>query len=130
MTDPRSQNLAVAARYVELYNADPERFVRECYHPDYKVGVMGIGWYDGIDKFIEVENAVLRAAPQRRMRVVHLHATDTTVVVEAVIVDASRGPEWELPFCAVLEIRGDKIAVDRTYADFKTWPGLDSVLEV
>ena len=33
-----------------------------------------------------------------------------------------------VPFCAVLEIRGDKIAVDRTYADFSKWPGLDSVL--
>lgn len=128
MTEQQQQNLAVATRYVELYNTDPERFVRECYHPDYKVGAMGLGWYDGIDKFIEVEKSVLRAAPQRRMRVVHMHATDNAVVVEAVIVNTGRGAAWELPFCAVLEIRGDKIAIDRTYADFKTWPGLDNVI--
>ena len=128
MTDIQQQNLAVARRYVELYNTDPERFVRECYHTDYKVGAMGLGWYDGIDKFIEVEQAVWRAAPQRRMRLDHMHATDTSVVVEAAVLDPSRGADWELPFCAVLEIRGDKIAVDRTYADFSKWPGLDSVL--
>jgi limonene-1,2-epoxide hydrolase len=128
MTEKRQQNLAVAQRYVELYNTDPERFVRECYHTDYKVGAMGLGWYDGIDKFIQVEKAVWKAAPGRRMKIVHMHATDNAVIVEAAVVDPSRGADWELPFCAVLEIRGDKIAVDRTYADFKTWPGLDTVL--
>jgi len=125
MTDRRQQNLAVAERYVELYNTDPERFVRECYHPDYQVGAMGAGWFEGIDKFIEVEKAVWNAAPQRRMKVLKMHATDDVVVVEAAVTDAAKGPDWELPFVAVLEIRGDKIAVDRTYADFKTWPGLE-----
>jgi limonene-1,2-epoxide hydrolase len=126
--DKRQQNLAVAQRYVELYNTDPERFVRECYHADYKVGVMGIGWYEGIDKFIAVEKAVWNAAPGRRMKVLQMHATDEVVVVEAAVTDPGKGADWELPFVAVLEIRGDKIAVDRTYADFKTWPGLDAVL--
>lgn len=126
MTDILQKNLAVAKRYLDLYNTDPERFVRECYHADYKVGVMGIGSFEGIDKFIEVEKSVLKAAPQRRMRVDQMHATEKVVVVEAVLTDASRGKDWELPFCAVLEIRGDRIAVDRTYADFKTWPGLDT----
>lgn len=121
-------NLAVAERYVELYNTDPERFVRECYHPDYKVGAMGLGWYDGIDKFVEIEKAVCAAAPQRRMRADCLHVTDTAVVVEAVIVDSSRGATWELPFVAALEIRGDKIAVDRTTAEFAKWPGLEGTI--
>jgi len=127
MSERHAHNLAVARRYVELYNTDPERFVRECYHADYKVGVMGIGWYDGIEKFIDVEKAVLKAAPGRRMRVKEMHATDDAVVVEAVVTDPARGADWELPFCAVLEIRGDKIAVDRTYAEFGKWPGLEGV---
>jgi limonene-1,2-epoxide hydrolase len=122
--DILQKNLAVAKRYMELYNTDPERFVRECYHEDYSVGVMGIGSFTGIDKFIEVEKSVWNAAPGRRMRVDHFHATEKAVIVEAVLVDASRGEDWNLPFVAVLEIRGDKIAVDRTYADFKNWPGL------
>lgn len=121
-------NLRVAERYVDLYNTDPERFVRECYHADYRVGAMGIGWYDGLDKFIGIEKAVLAAAPQRRMRADYLHAGESVVVVEAAVVDASRGAGWEIPFCAVLEIRGDRIANDRTYADFRAWPGLTGTL--
>ncbi len=128
-TDPqRRHNLTVAQRYGELYNTDPERFVRECYHEDYRVGAMGLGWYDGIDKFIAVEKAVVRAAPKRRMRIDFMHATASAVVVEAQVVDAARGVDWGLPFCAVLDIRGDKIAVDRTYAEFNYWPGLDGVI--
>ncbi|MGH8598176.1 MAG: nuclear transport factor 2 family protein [Gammaproteobacteria bacterium] len=127
MSEKANKNLEIARRYVDLYNTDPERFVRECYHTDYKVGAMGLGWYDGIEKFIEVEKSVLRAAPQRKMRVDRMHATDEAVVVEAAVVDPARGPDWELPFCAVLEIRGDKIAVDRTYADYHDWPGLEGI---
>ena len=128
-TERQRQNLVVAQRYVDLYNTDPERFVRECYHTYYEVGVMGLGTYDGIDKFIDVEKKVLKAAPQRRMRVVHMHATDDAVVVEAEVTDTARGANWALPFCAVLEIRGDKIAIDRTYAEFGKWPGLEGVVE-
>jgi len=128
MNERQAHNLKVAERYVDLYNTDPERFVRECYHEDYKVGAMGIGEFDGIDKFIAVEKAVLKAAPERRMRVDHMHATDDAVVVEAAVIDPSRGADWEIPFCAVLVIRGDKIAIDRTYADYSDWPGLDSAM--
>ncbi|MGE0861946.1 MAG: nuclear transport factor 2 family protein [Gammaproteobacteria bacterium] len=117
-------NLAVARRYVDLYNTDPERFVRECYHDDYKVGAMGVCWYDGIEKFVEIEKGVHAAAPGRKMRVTAMHATEDVVVVEAEVTDPARGADWSLPFCAVLEIRGDKIAVDRTYAEFPKWPGL------
>jgi hypothetical protein len=128
MSDRRQQNLAVAQRYVDLYNTDPERFVRECYHTDYQVGAMGVTWYDGIEHFIKVEKSVLKAAPNRRMRVDFMHATDDSVVVEAAVVDPDRGADWELPFCAVLDIRGDKIAVDRTYAEFPKWPGLEGTM--
>lgn len=118
-------NLAVARRYVELYNTDPERFVRECYHEDYHLECMGLGSFEGIEKFVEVERKIWNAAPQRRMKVQHLHATEHAVTVEVLLVDESRGKDWNIPLCAVLEIRGDKIAVDRSYADFKNWPGLN-----
>ncbi len=119
------KNLAVARRYVELYNTDPERFVRECYHEDYQLECMGLGSFAGIEKFVEVEKKIWNAAPQRRMRVKHLHATEHAVTVEVLLVDETRGKDWGIPLCAVLEIRGDKIAVDRSYADFSNWPGLD-----
>ncbi len=124
MTDQQQKNLAIAARYIELYNSDVERFVRECYHPDYTAFGMGAGSFQGLDTFIEVEKLVLGAAPKRRMRLVTMHATETAVIVEVVLEDPDQGAGWELPFCAVLEIRDDKILVDRTYADFKNWPGL------
>ncbi len=121
-------NLRVAERYVELYNTDSERFVRECYHTDYRVGAMGLGWYDGIEKFVGIEKSVLKAAPTRRLRADCMHVTETAVVVEAVVTDSARGADWELPFIAALEIRGDKIAVDRTYAEFAKWPGLEGTI--
>lgn len=127
MSDRKEHNLKVAQRYVDLYNTDPERFVRECYHDDYQVGAMGVGWFDGVEKFIELEKAVLAAAPSRIMKVDRMHATDDAVVVEATIVDESRGADWSIPMCAVLDIRGDKIAIDRTYADYTDWPGFSSV---
>lgn len=126
MSNRKEQNLKVAQRYVDLYNTDPERFVRECYHDDYKVGAMGVEWFDGIEKFVEIEKAVLAAAPSRLMKVESMHATEDAVIVEANIVDETRGADWSLPMCAVLEIRGDKIAIDRTYADYSDWPGFDS----
>jgi len=113
---------------VELYNLDPERFVRECYHRDYRVGAMVMGWYDGIEKFVGIEKSVLKAAPARRMRADCMHVTETTVVVEAAVTDSARGTDWELPFIAALDIRGDKIAVDRTYAEFAKWPGLEGTI--
>ncbi len=124
MNERHRQNLAVAERYVALYNTDPERFVRECYHDDYTVEAMGLGEFTGVEKFIEVEKAVLRAAPKRKMEARHMHVTDDVVVVEAAVVDPDRGADWAVPFCAVLVIRGDRIAIDRTYADFSDWPGL------
>lgn len=125
MTNAIENNLAVARRYIELYNLDPERFVRECYHDDYQLECMGLGSFEGIEKFVEVEKNIWDAAPQRRMQLKHLHATERAVTVEVLLVDESRGKDWNIPLCAVLEIRGDKIAVDRSYADFKNWPGLN-----
>lgn len=119
---------SVAERYVELYNTEPERFVRECYHVDYKVGAMGLGWYDDVEKFIDIEKLVFKATPLRRMRADCIRVTRTTVIVEAAVVDSDRSPNWELPFVAALEIRDDKIAVDRTYAELKKWPGIEGTI--
>jgi hypothetical protein len=52
------------------------------------------------------------------------HAAGSVVVVEAVLLDPDRGPDWKLPFCAVLTCRDGKIASDWTYAELRRWPGL------
>ena len=127
MTAEEQRNLALAKQYEELYNTDVERFVRECYAPDYTVYAMGGASYGGYERFVEIEQSVLRAAPQRKMRVERLHAAGEVVVVEAVIVDPERGSDWQLPFCAVLTCREGKIVTDRTYAEFTHWPGLEQL---
>ncbi|MDQ3830932.1 MAG: nuclear transport factor 2 family protein, partial [Candidatus Tectomicrobia bacterium] len=99
MTAEEKANLAVAKQYEELYNTDVERFVRECYTPECEVNG---GMIRGHEQFIHVERKVLRAAPRRRMRVTRTHASGNVVVVEAVLLDPDQGPDWQLPFCAVL----------------------------
>jgi hypothetical protein len=100
MTAEEQRNLAVAKQYEELYNTDIERFVRECYTPDCDVYAMGGGTIRGHEQFVQIEQSVLRAAPQRRMRVDRTHAVGDVVVVEAVLLDPDQGADWQLPFCS------------------------------
>ena len=81
------RNLEFAARYELLYNTDIDRFVREVYAADCVVNCMGGPTIRGTDDFLKVEQTVFKAAPQRRMRVVHRHASGDAVVVEAVVTD-------------------------------------------
>lgn len=124
MTSEETRNLELSKCYEDLYNSDVERFVRECYSEDYVVHCMGLFSYRGHDKFVDVERTVLKAAPNRKMQVKHRHAVGNVVMVEAVMVDPDHGPAWELPFVAALVCKDGKIAEDRTYADWKQWPGL------
>ena len=65
MTSEEQRNLTVAAKYIELYNTDIDRFVPECYTSDCEVYAMGGGVIRGHEQFLRVEKSVLRAAPQR-----------------------------------------------------------------
>jgi len=123
MTPEEQRNLEVAKRYEELYNTDVERLVHECYTPDCVAYAMGGGTIRSPEQFVRVEKMVLQAAPRRTMRVDQRHATGNVVTVEAVLLDPDKGPDWQLPFCAVLTCKDGKIAIDRTYADFTKWPG-------
>ena len=127
MTTEEQQTLKAAAQYVELYNTDVERFVHECYTPDCEAYAMGGGIIRGHEQFLRVEQAVLRAAPRRRMRVERTHVVGNVATVEVVLLDPDKGPDWQIPFCAVLTCRDGKIVTDRTYADFTNWPGIDEL---
>ena len=124
MTDEERRNIETAKRYIELYSNDIERFVPECYTPDCTVYAMGAGVLKGAEQFLQVERAVLAAAPKRYMRLDHLHASGEVVTVEATLLDPDAGEDWAIPFVAVLTMRDEKIAIDRTYADYTNWPGL------
>ncbi len=130
MTDQEQRNIETAKLYVELYNNDIDRFVPECYTPDCQVYAMGAGAIEGAEQFLEVEHAVLKAAPNRRMRLDHLHASGDVVTVEVTLLDPDQGDDWSLPFVAVLVMQDGKIAIDRTYADYTDWPGLDGLADV
>jgi ketosteroid isomerase-like protein len=118
------QNLATALRYLELYNHDIERFVPECYAPDFEVHTMGLGVIRGYEQFLQVERAVLKAAPRRRMRLDHFHVAGDTVILEITLLNPDAGDDWSLPFVAVLVMRDGKILIDRSYAEWPRWPGL------
>jgi len=85
---------------------------------------MGLGVIRGYQQFLEVERAVLRTAPKRRMRLDHFQVAGNAVVLEITLVNPDAGAQWELPFVAVLVMRDGKIGVDRSYADWRRWPGL------
>lgn len=121
MTTEAQRLVEVAKRYEELYNTDVERFVRECYTSDCEVNG---GMIRGHEQFIHVERKVLQAAPRRKMRAERTHVAGNVMVVEAVLLDPDQGPDWRLPFCAVLTCRDGKIVPDWTYAEFSQWPGL------
>ncbi|MGD9603678.1 MAG: nuclear transport factor 2 family protein [Gammaproteobacteria bacterium] len=124
MTSQEQRNLDTAHRYIELYNNDIERFVPECYTEDCVVHAMGAGVITGPVQFLDVERRVLRAAPRRRMRLEHAHVAGDTVTVEVTLLNSESGPDWALPFIAVLTMRDGRIAIDRSYADWSRWPGL------
>jgi len=125
MTPEEARNIEVSKRYEDLYNSDVERFVREVYTSDLVVHCMGAASIHGPEKLIHVEKVVLSAAPRRTMRVDHRHASGSVVVVEATLLDPDQGADWTLPFIAALTCRDGKIAVDRSYAEWPRWPGLD-----
>jgi limonene-1,2-epoxide hydrolase len=122
------RNLDTVRRWIDAYNTDVERMVREFYAPDLVVQTMGAGTYTGTDHFLEIERAVLKAAPKRRVRIDHLHATGNVVVAELVLLNPEMGETWQLPLAAVLEFENGKIKRDRSYhnlgSTFPVWPGL------
>jgi hypothetical protein len=123
MTSEEQRNLDLAKHYEDTYNLDIIKFIHECYTPDC---VVNDGLIRGYEQFIKIEESVLRAAPKRKMRVDHRYAVGNVVIVQAVLLDPEQGPDWQLPFCAVLTCRDGKIVSDWTYAEFTKWPGSTS----
>jgi ketosteroid isomerase-like protein len=110
----------LVSRWADAFNDDIEAMV-ELYAPDAVLG----GATMGHEKLLRFERRVLAAAPQRRMRIERAHACgDGVMVVEAVLTDPDQGPDWKVPFCAVLTVRDGRIVRDDTYAEFSRWPGM------
>lgn len=127
-TDSERKLLALVKHWEDTYNGRVERMVDECYAPDADVFFTG-GEAHGHEQFRRLENAIVAAAPGRKMRVDRvLFAGDDTVVVEAVVLNAA-DPSYFSPFCAILTVRGGKIVRDHTYLDPTRWPGIEKAKE-
>ncbi len=120
----QDQNIALTEKWEQLYNDDADQMVLQCYAEDCKVTPMGSKTLEGHAVLRQVEVAVLEAAPKRKLRVDHRHASGDTVIVEAVLFDPDQGADWQLPMVAVLTCKDGRITHDRTYADWSRWPGL------
>jgi ketosteroid isomerase-like protein len=119
----QEQNLALTQTWERLYNEDAERMATECYAVDCIATAMGGESIHGNEALRKIEIVVSKAAPNRLLRVDHRHAAGDVVIVEAVLLDPDKGADWQIPFVAVLTIRDGRIALDRTYADWRQWPG-------
>lgn len=118
------RNLEAVQRWMHLYNTDVHRMVDESYAKDSAVYLMGVltmktPEQTHADDFHGAEAAILKAAPDRQIRVERTLAKDDTVMVEGLFfgTDKNAGKKWEVPFCAVLTFRDGKIVLDHTYLD-------------
>jgi ketosteroid isomerase-like protein len=116
------RNLETIARWGEYYNSDVDRMVRECYAPDCVIEVKGGISFQGHDTFAAIELGVERAAPRRRGALVRAIATGDTVIVQGMLTDPDRGPDWQSPYCAILTLRDGLIVRDESYLDLRVWP--------
>lgn len=116
--------LELSQKWEKLYNQDAVKMALECYSKDCEVHPMGSGKIRGNKKLAEIEKVILEAAPQRKMRVERRHVCESTIVVEAVLLDPEKGPDWNVPFTAILTCENGRVVIDRTYADWSDWPGL------
>jgi SnoaL-like domain len=115
-----------AERWQTLYNNDVASMVSECYAENCEVSAMGAGTFKGRAALAKVEQAVLRAAPTRWLRIDSVCSAQERVVVEATLLETPQGGAWSVPFCAILTIANGLIVSDHTYADWSKWPGLNA----
>jgi limonene-1,2-epoxide hydrolase len=123
-------NLALVRKWAALFNAgEVERMVRECYHPDAEMRVMGHGAVTNQEDFIAFERSVCTAAPRRHITLEALHPFARGVIVESLLHNPDLGEDWSLPWCSFLTIIDGKISSDRNYLDFSKWPSSNAIQE-
>lgn len=140
LTDEEKANLKTVDLLVDLFNAgDIEGFVRETYHPDYRMLVLdGTEWngrrkdgfniFQGYEPFIAMESFIRDAKPTRRFHLNRAIAAGNVVTVQMSLTDAV-DPDYELPWCSVYTFRDGKIIADHAYLNHHDWPGSDAGLD-
>jgi ketosteroid isomerase-like protein len=119
MTEEEVRNMEVARLWVDTYNDDVERMVDECYAPDCQVQSMASGEIlNGREELRELERAVSKLMPTRRMSLVRAIPAGDTVVMEVTAEGTPTGGEGQsgAAACIVLTFRDGQIVSDHTYA--------------
>jgi ketosteroid isomerase-like protein len=110
--------------WLQHYNAGRlHELIVDCYAPSFVLRIMGGPTLTRYEEFLAFEQSVVAVAPRRRLVLDHVHACgDRVLVLEAVLFDPDRGPEWRLPWCTVMTFENGRIIEDRNYLDFGHWP--------
>jgi len=123
-TTEEERNIETIMRWSQYYNTkDLVRFVYECYTRDAAVYAMGAAALLTSEAFLQCEQAIVAAAPNRYLRLDHLRIDGNNVTIENTLLDLDQA-DFALPWAGVFTMRDGKIAVDRTYADWARWPGV------
>lgn len=109
-------------RWAALYNDRIEEFAHAAYTPDCRVDVKNGVSFSGSDNLAEIEIAVERVAPGRRMVVDRVLVDGDTAIVTATTHFPHDDALPPNQVCAILTFDGDLIAVDETWMDLRYWP--------
>ncbi|GAB2713462.1 nuclear transport factor 2 family protein [Nocardia thraciensis] len=121
----RANNLQTINQWLDLYNNDIHRLIDEFYTEEFVVLCPGLLEIKDRRTFHEVEQSVLDAAPDRRMRITRTITSGDDVIIEAVLYGQHEdGTGWESPLCEIFTLVDGKVAREHAYIDAATWPGL------
>jgi hypothetical protein len=123
------RNIENIMRWSQYYNTkDLVRFVYECYTRDAAVYAMGAAELLTSEVFLQAEETVAAAAPNRYLRLDHFRIDGNNVTIENTLLDPDQG-DFALPWTGVFTMSDGKIAVDRTYAEWARWPGVSDLAQ-
>lgn len=118
------ENRRTIERWLQHYNEGRlHELIVDCYSTSFILRIMGGPTITRYEDFLAFEQSVVAMAPKRRLVLDRVHACGNRVLVlEALLFDPDRGPDWQLPWCTVMTFENGKIIEDRNYLDFGHWP--------
>lgn len=118
-------------RYIQLYNTDHVRFIKEVYAPDVVVRAYDMietqNTFTGRDRSQQALEQVKKSLPNSKIKVNESWLSDELIVYDAELIDEARAG-WSFPFMHFLEVKDGRITRDWRYGEyFKDQPhsGLD-----
>lgn len=125
----KSDMVALAKRWIELYNEDHVQLVNELYTDDLEARAMGLPFVLlGKENLLAAASKSHTTAPNRRLRADDIHTAADVIVIEATLLDPDQGRDWESPCCVVLSLRGGLVKSERIYLDVTKWPGMAGII--